>query len=80
MKRILIMTLLISALAASNSFAQMGGGMMRHMEKKTGPSEAELKEFTLTVKEILWEILPGVKVNAVAFNGQIPGPEIRVKG
>lgn len=79
MKRILIITLLVSALAASNSFAQMGGGMMRHMEKKAEPSEAELKEFTLTAKEILWEILPGVKVNAVAFNGQIPGPEIRVK-
>ncbi|MBI4826138.1 MAG: copper oxidase [Nitrospirae bacterium] len=80
MKRILIMALLISALAASTSFAHMEHGMMKDMEeKKAEPSEAEVKEFTLVAKEILWEILPGVKVKAVTFNGQIPGSEIRVK-
>src|SRR4030042_1410825 len=79
MKNILIITLVVSALTVSNSFAQMGHGMMRHMEGKTVPSEAEVKEFTLTVNEISWEILPGVKVKAAAFNGRIPGPEIRVR-
>jgi len=32
MKRILMITILILGLAASYSFAQMGHGMMRHME------------------------------------------------
>ena len=31
MKRILIVTIMVSVLAASNSFAQMGHGMMREM-------------------------------------------------
>lgn len=37
------------------------------------------KEFLLVAKESAWEILPGVKVNAMMFNGTIPGPEIRVQ-
>lgn len=84
MKRILMVIILISVSGASDAFAQMGHGMMRehggmeHDVMKT-PSDADVKEFTLEAKEILWEILPGVKVKAVTFNGQIPGSEIRVK-
>jgi plastocyanin len=42
-------------------------------------SEPVLREFTLTAEEIDWEILPGTTVRAWAYNGQVPGPEIRVR-
>lgn len=36
------------------------------------------KEFHLVVENIRWEVEPGKIVDAVAYNGQIPGPVIRV--
>ena len=36
------------------------------------------KEFHLVVENIRWEVEPGRVVDAVAYNGQIPGPVIRV--
>jgi plastocyanin len=40
--------------------------------------EPVLREFTLTAEEIPWELLSGTTVRAWAYNGQMPGPEIRV--
>jgi FtsP/CotA-like multicopper oxidase with cupredoxin domain len=40
--------------------------------------EPALREFTLTAEEIPWELLPGTTVRGWAYNGQMPGPEIRV--
>jgi FtsP/CotA-like multicopper oxidase with cupredoxin domain len=37
-----------------------------------------VKEFDLTVTQLRWETVPGTFVDAMAFNGQIPGPELRV--
>lgn len=37
-----------------------------------------VKEFSLTADEIRWEYAKGKSVHAWAYNGQIPGPEIRV--
>jgi plastocyanin len=36
------------------------------------------KEFVLIADEIRWEVEPGRLVDAVAYNGQIPGPTIKV--
>lgn len=36
------------------------------------------KQFTLTAKNIKWEVEPGKIVDAMAYNGQVPGPAIRV--
>ena len=36
------------------------------------------KAFTLTAKPIKWEVEPGKIVDAMAYNGQIPGPTIHV--
>src|SRR4030067_2454516 len=44
-----------------------------------GETAQKTKEFRLVAKETKWELLPGVEVNAWTYNGQIPGPEIRVK-
>jgi FtsP/CotA-like multicopper oxidase with cupredoxin domain/plastocyanin len=45
----------------------------------TVASAPELREFVLTAKEIDWEIVPGTTVRAWTYNGQMPGPEIRVR-
>jgi FtsP/CotA-like multicopper oxidase with cupredoxin domain len=37
-----------------------------------------VKEFQLTTSITRWNILPGVEVGGYAYNGQIPGPTIRV--
>jgi FtsP/CotA-like multicopper oxidase with cupredoxin domain len=38
-----------------------------------------VKIFELTAEEIQWETEPGRKVKAWAYNGQVPGPQIRVR-
>jgi manganese oxidase len=40
--------------------------------------ENGVKVFELTVEEIRWETSPGVFVDAMGFNGTVPGPEIHV--
>jgi FtsP/CotA-like multicopper oxidase with cupredoxin domain len=41
--------------------------------------EGNVKVFELNTSVIRWTILPGVTVDAYAFNGQIPGPRIHVQ-
>jgi FtsP/CotA-like multicopper oxidase with cupredoxin domain len=36
------------------------------------------REFELTCEKIRWEVTPGVVVDALSYNGQVPGPIIRV--
>jgi manganese oxidase len=38
-----------------------------------------IKTFELTTSAIRWEVAPGQMIDAYAFNGQVPGPEIRVR-
>jgi FtsP/CotA-like multicopper oxidase with cupredoxin domain len=38
-----------------------------------------VKVFELTAREIRWETAPGQKVAALAYNDQVPGPQIRVR-
>lgn len=40
--------------------------------------DGRVKVFELTAKEIQWETKPGTRVKAWAYNGQVPGPQIRV--
>jgi FtsP/CotA-like multicopper oxidase with cupredoxin domain len=41
--------------------------------------EKGVKVFDLTAEEIQWETEPGRKVKAWAYNGQVPGPQLRVR-
>lgn len=41
--------------------------------------EDGVKVFELTAQELRWETEPGVFVDAMGFNGTVPGPEIRVR-
>ena len=38
-----------------------------------------IKVFEITSKEVRWEVSPGKFIKGFAYNGQIPGPEIRVR-
>src|SRR6266542_3132041 len=38
----------------------------------------QIKEFELDVGQTGWELAPGKTVDAYAYNGQVPGPELRV--
>lgn len=41
--------------------------------------ENGVKVFDLTAAKLMWEVAPGELVEAWAYNGQVPGPQIRVR-
>ncbi|MDP9357679.1 MAG: copper oxidase, partial [Chloroflexota bacterium] len=41
--------------------------------------EPQTREFVLTASEFDWELMPGTTVRAWGYNGQMPGPELRVR-
>lgn len=41
--------------------------------------EGGVKVYDLTAEKIQWEVAPGQTLEAWAYNGQVPGPQIRVK-
>lgn len=50
------------------------GGSRQVQPDPTG----QVREFELVAQPTRWEILPGVTTDAFAYNGQVPGPTIRV--
>lgn len=40
--------------------------------------DGEVKVFELVASKVQWEVEPGRRVEAMVYNGQLPGPEIRV--
>jgi FtsP/CotA-like multicopper oxidase with cupredoxin domain len=49
----------------------------------SGTTEREsaggVREIHLEARQVTWELAPGKVVKAMAYNGQVPGPEIRLK-
>jgi FtsP/CotA-like multicopper oxidase with cupredoxin domain len=41
--------------------------------------DGAVKVYELTAKKLSWETAPGIMVEGWAYNGQIPGPQIRVR-
>jgi FtsP/CotA-like multicopper oxidase with cupredoxin domain len=41
--------------------------------------DGAVKVYTLTAAEMMWETEPGKTFRAFAYNGQVPGPQIRVR-
>jgi len=58
-----------------------GGGAL--LAWQAGAAQREpvggVREIHLEAREMTWEIAPGKRIKAMAYNGQIPGPEIRLK-
>ncbi|MFZ1060627.1 MAG: multicopper oxidase family protein [Candidatus Rokuibacteriota bacterium] len=44
-----------------------------------GPGRGGVREIHLEAREVRWELAPGKVMKAMAYNGQIPGPELRLK-
>jgi len=42
-------------------------------------SAAPARTIQLEAREVTWELAPGKRVKAMAYNGQVPGPEIRAR-
>jgi FtsP/CotA-like multicopper oxidase with cupredoxin domain len=53
------------------------------LSKQSGATEHQsgsgLRQIHLEAREIMWELSSGKRIKAMAYNGQIPGPEIRLK-
>ena len=43
------------------------------------PPEPQLREFVLTASELAWDLMADTTVQAWGYNGQVPGPELRVR-
>src|SRR5712671_3415911 len=41
-------------------------------------TDGQVRQFKLTVGRTQWELAPGKVVDAYTYNGQVPGPELRV--
>jgi plastocyanin len=50
-----------------------------HLLGQEASPEPQLREYVLTASEFDWELMPGETVRAWGYNGQLPGPEIRVR-
>ncbi|MGH7325608.1 MAG: multicopper oxidase family protein [Candidatus Rokuibacteriota bacterium] len=60
--------------AAGRSLFASTGGAVEHEAGSRG-----IREIRLEARELTWELAPGKVVTAMAYNGRIPGPEIRLR-
>ena len=63
-----------SALASAGTM--IGGESV--LAQATPSAEPQLREFTLTASEFDWTLMEDVTVRAWGYNGQMPGPELRM--
>ncbi|MBI2467626.1 MAG: multicopper oxidase family protein [Candidatus Rokubacteria bacterium] len=56
-----------------------GGGARLASAGATQPRRSGVREIHLEARELAWELAPGKVVKAMAYNGQVPGPEVRLK-
>ncbi|MGH7418808.1 MAG: multicopper oxidase family protein, partial [Candidatus Rokuibacteriota bacterium] len=57
----------------------LGGGVLRPREGEAQSATSGVREIQLEAREVTWELAPGKVIKAMAYNGRVPGPEIRVK-
>lgn len=58
----------------------IGSGGLRGPAAVAGAEAAPRgREIVLETRELEWELAPGKRITALAYNGRVPGPEIRVK-
>ena len=78
----------VSAAAAAEAMDRMHEAGIKAFPAKTAGKGNQLlapriengvKIFEVTAKKIRWETAPGQTVEAWAYNGQVPGPQIRVR-
>jgi FtsP/CotA-like multicopper oxidase with cupredoxin domain len=72
--------LAVSAQAGLGAVAlSLSAGLLRPREALAQSATSRVREIQLETRELTWELAPGKVVKAMAYNGRVPGPEIRVK-
>ncbi len=61
------------------SLATVGGLLGGRRSDATEVATSKVREVRLETRELKWELAPGKVVTAMAYNGQVPGPELRVR-
>ncbi len=56
----------------------LGGSVLRPHQSAAQPRRPGVREIQLEAREVRWELAPGKVVPAMAYNGRVPGPELRV--
>ena len=49
------------------------------VSSRLATGQSQIRDFTLTAEAIDWERMPGMTTRAWGYNGQTPGPELRVR-
>jgi FtsP/CotA-like multicopper oxidase with cupredoxin domain len=57
----------------------VGAALGGWRSEASGVGVSRVREFRLETREVTWELAPGKVIKAMAYNGQVPGPEIRIK-
>jgi FtsP/CotA-like multicopper oxidase with cupredoxin domain len=71
--------LAISAHAGLGVLAlSLGGGVLRPRAGLAQAATRSVREIRLETREVNWELAPGKVIKAMAYNGRVPGAEIRV--
>lgn len=75
---------MLAGAGISNPGRSLGGSPRAAWAAADSPAPARqvadgAEQVELIAQEIQWELAPGKRVTALAYNGQVPGPEIRVR-
>jgi FtsP/CotA-like multicopper oxidase with cupredoxin domain len=62
-----------------NDIKSITTGAVDQLSKLNTQSLQQPKEFHLVCKEVPVEIMPGLRINCLTYNGRVPGPVIRVR-
>ncbi len=66
--------------AGIGALGVVGLGGLRGPARIAGAEAASSgREIVLETRQVKWELAPGRSITAMAYNGRVPGPEIRVK-
>ena len=67
-----------NATASHTSHATTATAEKQGLQPMQAVIQGDTKVFNISADVVQWEIIPGVKEEAWVYNGQLPGPLIRV--
>ncbi|MBI1893623.1 MAG: multicopper oxidase domain-containing protein, partial [Candidatus Rokubacteria bacterium] len=56
-----------------------GGTLGERVGRAFAAEPAPARTIRLETREVIWELGPGKRIKAMTYNGQVPGPELRLK-
>ena len=55
------------------------GGRVGPLAVRPAHAASGVREIQLETRAVKWELAPGRTIEAMAYNGRVPGPEIRLR-